>query len=166
MTQAAAARRLVVEASLLALGEQGRMVYSGRNRPTVERRWHAIDEGLTPPAVPRYADCSSLATWCLWVARDHGAHDPSEREWRPGSTHTMEPNGRVVDLDDALPGALLFYANSVAGRHVATLVERVADVPFVVSFGFEGGPDYAPWYYRRELFGHDDLTSVRDYIDR
>jgi hypothetical protein len=77
----------------------------------------------------------------------------------------MEPNGRVVDLEDALPGALVFYANSVVGRHVAIIADRVENVPFVVSFGSEGGPDYVRWDYRRELFGDDDLTSVREYID-
>jgi cell wall-associated NlpC family hydrolase len=77
----------------------------------------------------------------------------------------MEPNGGAVELDDALPGALLFYANAVAGRHVAILVERVGGVPFVVSFGREGGPEYVRWDYRRELFGAHELTSVRDYME-
>ena len=118
-----------------------------------------------PPRVPDFADCSSLATWCLWTARAHGARDPSDRDWGPGSTWTMEPNGRPVTLAEARPGDLLFYANGQGEGHVAILVERVRDIPFVVSFGAEGGPEYVRWDYRRRRGGADELTSARAYVD-
>jgi hypothetical protein len=159
------ARGLAVLASFAALDRRGLMVYSGPGRETVARRWQGIEDELVPPAAPDYADCSSLATWCLWVGRAYGATDPSRRGWAAGSTATMEPHGRAVELDDAEPGALLFYARAGLGGHVAMLVERVRGIPFVVSFGAEGGPEYVRWDYRRERFGADDLTSVRDYVD-
>jgi hypothetical protein len=162
---ATTARGLAVLASFAALDRRGRMVYSGPGRDTVARRWQGIEEELVPPAAPDHADCSSLATWCLWVGRAYGATDPSRRGWAPGSTATMEPHGRAVELDDAEPGALLFYARAGLGGHVAMLVERVRGIPFVVSFGAEGGPEYVRWDYRRARFGADDLTSVRDYVD-
>jgi hypothetical protein len=161
----ATARGLAVLASFAALDRRGEMVYSGPGRATVARRWQGIEEEIEPPASPEYADCSSLATWCLWVGRAHGSTDPSRRGWAPGSTATMEPHGRAVPLDDAPPGALLFYARDGLGGHVAMLVERVGGIPFVVSFGAEGGPEYVQWDYRRARFGADDLTSVRDYVD-
>jgi Putative peptidoglycan binding domain len=159
------ARGLAVLASFAALDRRGEMVYSGPGRPTVARRWQGIEEEIEPPAAPDHADCSSLATWCLWVGRAYGSSDPSRRGWAPGSTATMEPHGRAVALGESQPGALLFYARAGLGGHVAMLVERVRGVPFVVSFGAEGGPEYVRWDYRRERFGADDLTSVRDYVD-
>jgi hypothetical protein len=159
------ARGLAVLASFAALDRRGSMAYSGPGRETVARRWQGIEEELMPPDAPDYADCSSLATWCLWVGRAYGATDPSRRSWAPGSTGTMEPHGRAVELDGAEPGALLFYARRGLGGHVAMLVERVRGIPFVVSFGAEGGPEYVRWDYRRARFGADDLTSVRDYVD-
>lgn len=159
------ARQIVVSAALCALAKRGSLVYSGRNRATVRRRWQGIDEGIAPPEAPTYADCSSLATWCLWLARDLGAGDPSGRDWAPGNTASMERLGRNVTLEDARPGSLFFYANDRMGGHVAIMVERVRDTPFVVSFGFEGGPSYLRYDYRLRMLGRSDLTSVRDYID-
>jgi cell wall-associated NlpC family hydrolase len=159
------ARQIVVSAALCALAKRGSLVYSGRNRATVRRRWQGIDEGIAPPEVPRYADCSSLATWCLWLARDLGAEDPSGGDWSPGSTVSMERLGREVELEHARPGSLFFYANDRTGGHVAIMVERVRNTPFLVSFGFEGGPSYLRYDYRLRLLGRNDLTSVRDYIE-
>lgn len=146
-------RQVVVEAALLALTKRGAITYSGRGRETVGRRWEGIDDRMAPPDVPSFADCSSLATWCLWLARDHGATDPSARDWAPGSTTTMELHGRVVDVATAEPGAMFFYVN-----HVTVMVERVRGIPFVVSFGEEGGPSYLRHNYR------PDSTSIRDYF--
>ncbi len=157
-------RQIVAEAALLALTKRGTLTYSGRGRATVARRWEGIDNAVVPPDVPLFADCSSLSTWCLWLARDHGATDPSAREWTRGSTDTMELHGRAVDLDSAQPGDLFFYSGAEAGGHVTLMVERVRGVPFVVSFGSEGGPSYVRYDYRRALWGLDDLTSIRSYI--
>jgi cell wall-associated NlpC family hydrolase len=159
------ARRLVADAALSVLARRRELVYSGPNRRTVGRRWQGIAEQLLPPDGPRYADCSSLATWCLWVAREHGARDPSQRDWAPGSTATMVGNGTSVGVDEAQPGALFFYAADSGARHVAIMAERVRGVPFVVSFGGEEGLAYLPWDYRRRRSGSDELTTVRDYID-
>jgi cell wall-associated NlpC family hydrolase len=158
------AREVAVSAAMLALQHRGKLVYSGRNRPTVGRRWQGIEEEITPPDVPQYADCSSLVTWCLWLARDLGADDPSLRDWAPGHTGSMQRGGRPVTLAGARPGSLFFYENDRMGGHVAIMVERVRDIPFVVSFGFEGGPSYVRYDYRRRFLGWNDLASIRDYI--
>lgn len=158
------AREVAVSAAMLALEKRGSIVYSGRNRATVGRRWQGIDEGITPPDVPQYADCSSLVTWCLWLARDLGAADPSNRDWAPGYTGSMQRTGRPVPLAEARPGSLFFYENERMRGHVAIMVERVRQVPFLVSFGFEGGPSYVRYDYRRRFLGRNDLTSIRDYI--
>jgi cell wall-associated NlpC family hydrolase len=158
------ARQVVVSAAMLALQKRGTLVYSGRNRPTVDRRWQGIAEEITPPEVPEHADCSSLVTWCLWLARDLGAADPSDRDWVPGHTGSMQEAGTPVLLAEARPGSLFFYENERMGGHVAIMVERVRDVPFLVSFGFEGGPSYVRYDYRRRFLGRNDLTSIRDYI--
>jgi hypothetical protein len=158
------AREVVVEAALLALDSRGQIVYSGRNRETVGRRWQGIEDEVAPPEVPRYADCSSFATWCLWLAREFGAEDPSSREWAPGSTHTMEGHGRAVSIANARPGSLFFYFNEAWGGHVGVMVERVADIPMIVGFGREGGPAYVRYDYRVKTLGWNDLRSVKDYI--
>lgn len=160
------ARTIVTDAARKALARKGRMTYSGPKAPAEyqRRRWQGIKERIVPPSVPQYADCSSLASWCLWLARDHGAEDPSRSRWTWGNTTSMEPNGRKVDVGSARPGALFFYFRPKWGGHVGIMVERAQGVPWLVSFGQQGGPYYVRWDYRRYK-GRVDLTSVRDYID-
>ena len=150
-------RDLVVAAARLALEQRGRMTYSGPGTTHIPKRWQGIAERLLPPACPTYADCSSLASWCLWVAREHGAADPSENSWSWGTTYSMIGHGRPLTVSTALPGSLVFY-NSPS-THVAIVVERLQGVPMVCSFGSQGGPYYARYDYR------SDTSAVRDYIE-
>ena len=147
-------RELARQAALTAYAHEGQMTYAGPHSQWIPRRWQGIAEGIQPPDVPSYADCSSLATWCLWTARDHGAQDPSANGWKWGTTFSMEPNGRPVSAATAQPGDLFFYVG-----HVAIMVDRAQGVPIVVSFGGQGGPHHLAYSYR------SDLTSVKNYVD-
>lgn len=154
-----AARKIVVKAALKAYRDhQGKMIYSGPNTPqsVMAKRWEGIQKGIELPRVPKHADCSSLATWCLWNAREEGATDPSDpddQSWSWGTTFSMEPNGKKVSVAEARPGDLVFYEG-----HVTVIVERSQGIPYVVSFGSQGGPYYERYNYR------NDVTSVKDYI--
>lgn len=155
----AAARKIVVKAALKAYQDhQGKMIYSGPNTSAsvMAKRWEGIDKGIELPRVPKHADCSSLATWCLWNARERGATDPShpdDQTWTWGTTFSMEPNGKKVSVAKARPGDLVFYEG-----HVTIIVERSQGIPYVVTFGSQGGPYYEKYNYRT------DVTSVKDYI--
>jgi hypothetical protein len=150
-------RELAVAAARMALEQRGRMIYSGPGTTHIPKRWQGIAAQLVPPACPTYADCSSLASWCLWVAREHGAADPSENGWSWGTTYSMVGHGRPLTVSTALPGSLFFY-NSPSPTHVAIMVERAKGLPFVCSFGSQGGPSYVRYDYR------SDVSAVRDYL--
>lgn len=150
-------RLVAVQAAQLALSHRGKMMYSGPGSNYIPKRWQGIQERLMPPNCPTYADCSSLASWCLWVARDQGAHDPSQNNWGWGTTLTMDPHGRQATAATAKPGSLFFYNRPTT--HVAIMVERVQGVPMLVSFGGQGGPSYVRYDYR------GDLSVIREYFD-
>ena len=150
-------RELAVAAARVALAQRGRMTYSGPGTTYIPKRWQGIASRLVPPACPTYADCSSLASWCLWVAREQGASDPSVNGWSWGTTYSMIGHGRPLTVSPALPGSLFFY-NSPSPTHVAIMVDRAQGVPFVCSFGSQGGPYYVRYDYR------SDVSAVRDYF--
>jgi hypothetical protein len=157
-------RQIVVDAALLALKHQGHMTYSGPHTSSIGRRWQGISEQIAPPSVPQYADCSSLCTWLLWLARDHGAHDPSADDWRYGDTETMIQHGTKRTVEAAQPGDMFHYYRPDWGGHVAVMVGRSQGVPWLVSFGQQGGPYYVRYDYRH-YHGRVDLRGVWSYVD-
>ena len=155
-------RNRVAEAARHALGEKGRMIYSGPHTKTIARRWQGIQDRLMPPKVPKYADCSSLLTWCLWTARNQGAKDPSPQSGKPawswGTTFSMIPHGQRRKLSEVEAGDLIFYGEGSSPSHVAIVVDRMGGIPWVISFGQQGGPFYEAYNYRHDFFG------VRSYF--
>lgn len=160
---------VVVACQRLALSKAGWMLYSGPGTTLIPLRWDGIEHHLLPPSCPHNADCSSLASWGLWVAAQtypDVVMDPSQSGWGWGNTESMFPHGEKLAISDCLPGDLIFYGSwrPWLGRyettHVQTVVEIVGGVPYTIGFGSQGGPDYLHYRYR------EDIAGARRYIRR
>lgn len=149
------ARDLAMQAAFLAL----------RHAPDVHytqtlRRWDGINQNLKAwrGEYPRYADCSSFATWCLWNGLDHyGVRDTvNGLNWKAGYTGTMLDHGKpVVHESNIMRGDLALYGTpGTSGKHVAICIGG----GLVISHGSEGGPYKLSMHYR------SDLMQVRRYI--
>ena len=133
-------------------------IYSSAQRSQIgytqgPARWSGIDRRIKPPNVPPLADCSSLSTWCYWVADQEigGVPDPNGLNWRSGFTGTMKMHGRKVT--NPKPGDLALYGPGT-GKHVTVYIGGGK----CVSHGTSSGPLVLPVRYR------SDLTEFRDYL--
>lgn len=116
------------------------------------RRMEGVTRRMRPPIFPRYADCSSAATWAYYVA---GAADPNGAGYNgTGYTGTLSRKGRVVDLAHARPGDLVFYGRGWPWHHVAVYCGHGR----VLSHGSEGGPYLLAVDYR------GDRGEIRSYL--
>lgn len=123
-------------------------------------RFVGVTARIKPPDFPRFADCSSFATWCYWAASAEEAHDraglipdPNGRGYDGfGYTGTLIGRGTVVSINRLRPGDLVFYGSASARpgfpagspTHVAVYVGSGK----VVSHGNEAGPQVLPVLYR------------------
>lgn len=151
-TQRSHARKRAVQAALLGWRMRGAMHYTQGGS-----RWQGINQNLQSRRgqYPRYADCSSFATWCIWNAIKvaYGSRDTvNGLNWRAGFTGTMISHGsRVKGL---MPGDCIIYGRWPTGGHTAIYVGNGK----AVSFGSEAGPLLVYWRYR------GDVIAIRRYI--
>jgi CHAP domain len=124
------------------------------------RRWDGISNRCRAHLgrFPRWADCSSYATWCFWDALggpNAGPDVVNGESWKGGFTGTMKQHGRRVPggLANALPGDLVLYGGG-KGKHVTIVVAKNK----VISHGSERGPVLVRPDYR------SDIAEVRRYI--
>jgi cell wall-associated NlpC family hydrolase len=124
------------------------------------RRWDGIMNRCRAHLgrFPRWADCSSYVTWCLWDALggpNAGPDIVNGQSWKGGFTGTMKQHGRRVPggLANALPGDLVLYGGGT-GKHVTIVVGRNK----VISHGSESGPFLVRPDYR------SDVAEVRRYF--
>jgi hypothetical protein len=153
------ARELTVQAAKLGFSNRSRVHYTQGGR-----RWDGINKKFKAwkGQYPKYADCSSYATWCIWNGLSHYKVRDTVNglSWRAGYTGTMLKHGkRVKKLSNVLRGDCVIYgAPGSSGAHVAIVIGRRGSTPMVVSHGSEGGPYYVPYNYRR------DVMQIRRYI--
>jgi cell wall-associated NlpC family hydrolase len=146
------ARRRAVQAALLGARNKWLIHYTQGGA-----RWQGIARNLQSRRgkFPRYADCSSFATWCIWnaIKVTYGSRDVvNGAAWRAGFTGTMIRHGsRVSGLQ---PGDCILYGRWPNGGHVSIYVGR----GLCVSHGSESGPNLIPWRYR------GDVLAIRRYI--
>jgi cell wall-associated NlpC family hydrolase len=117
-----------------------------------------VVDKIFPPDVPRYADCSSFATWTYFVG---GARDPNGLAYSGyGYTGTLAQHGwrvgttRAQDVARARPGDLVFYGRGRPWDHVAVYVGG----GLVVGHGSESGPNRLRIDYR------SDRGEIRSYF--
>lgn len=147
------AKARAVQAAILALHHAPDVHYTQKGD-----RWQGINKKLVAAKgqFPKYADCSSFVTWCIWNGlfvpfgvRDtvNGAH------WKWGYTGTMLEHGKIVRHRENVQGgdAALYSGH---GGHTALCVGGGQ----VISFGSEAGPFLLPIDYR------SDLIEIRRYI--
>jgi len=153
----AKARQLGTDAAWLCYNHKGNVHYTQG-----QRRWDGINKDLKAyqGEYPRYADCSSFATWCIWNGLDH--YDVRDTvnglKWKAGYTGTMLQHGKeVVHLENVLRLDCCIYG-SAPGKHTAVIVGVRNGKPMVISHGSEGGPYYVAYDYR------SDLYQIRRYI--
>jgi hypothetical protein len=154
------ARDRAVRAAMLGLDHRAELHYT--QGPL---RWQGIDKKYRSQVgqYPRYADCSSFATWCLWngLFVKFGVRDTvNGAAWRAGYTGTMLNNGKEVQHEYSVQrGDCVIYGRGAPGVHTAIVVGRRTDGKImVVSHGSEPGPFYVPFDYR------SDILSIRRYI--
>jgi hypothetical protein len=148
-------RKRIIRAAMLGHKHEPQVHYT-----MGARRWDGITNHCRAHRgqFPRWADCSSFVSWCIWDALggpNAGPDVVNGQSWKGGYTGTMKNNGRRVPggLANALPGDLVLYGEGT-GKHVTIVVGKNK----VVSHGSEGGPylvrpDYRP-----------DISEVRRYI--
>jgi hypothetical protein len=125
-------------------------------------RWDGINKQMhaNKGQYPKYADCSSFATWCIWNGlQPPGVPDVvNGQQWKAGYTGTMLNHGIVVSAASAQPGDCVLYGpRGSNGSHTAICV-TAGPVPTVISHGSEAGPYLLAYNYR------GDVMSIRRYI--
>jgi hypothetical protein len=126
-------------------------------------RWEGIDKKLNAKRgqYPKHADCSSLATWCLWnglYLPFHVRDTVNGAKWKAGYTGTMLKHGKEVEhLENVLRGDCVIYGGGT-GKHTAIIVGVKNGKPMVISHGSEGGPYYLAYDYR------SDVNEIRRFI--
>jgi len=154
---ATVARQRAVQAAMLGYTHRPSIYYTQGGS-----RWQGIQSRLNASAgrYPRWCDCSSFVTWCLWngLYLGFGVGDVVNGcGWRAGFTGTMLNHGSRVSAASALPGDAVIYGRGFPGSHAAIVVKS-GSRPMVVSMGSNSGPLYLPYNYR------GDVMSVRRYI--
>lgn len=149
------ARDLAVQAAVL--GYRNRAAVNYTQGP---RRWDGINKHLKAwrGEFPRYVDCSSFVTWCIWNGLDHyGVRDTvNGTAWKAGYTGTMLKHGKAIhEWSNILKGDAVIYGRpGSVGAHTALCIGG----GMVISHGSQAGPFLVPMTYRR------DIQSVRRYI--
>lgn len=143
----------VVNAALLAVKNKDAIHYT-QNSPA---RWEGIHVKLIAAKgqFPKWIDCSSFATWCLWQALGSGPDTVNGTSWQSGYTGTLAQHGHAVSAATAQPGDLVFYGSPI--YHVAVVIGRQNGVLLVASHGEESGPyvvKYNQW----------GVNSIRRYL--
>jgi hypothetical protein len=143
----------VRDAALLAVKNKDAIHYT-QNSPA---RWEGIHNKLIAAKgqFPRYADCSSFVTWCLWQVLGSGPDIVNGTDWKSGYTGTLAQHGHVVSEAEAQVDDLVFYGNPI--YHVAIVIGRQNGVLLVASHGEESGPyivKYNQW----------GVNSIRRYL--
>lgn len=143
---------LTLEAAVLGLHRAPEIHYTQS-----DLRWQGIDRHYVAAKgeYPRFADCSSFVTWCLWngLFVPFGHSDTVNGEhWRAGYTGTLLEHG--VRVDSLIPGDLVIYGSGWPGEHTAVYTGG----GLVVSHGSEAGPFLLPVHYR------SDVLEFRRYI--
>jgi cell wall-associated NlpC family hydrolase len=156
---ATTARERVVRAAMLGVKHRDQIHYTQGGR-----RWEGIARGLRAyrGQFPRWADCSSFATWCLWDALGGlgaGPDTVNGAAWRGGYTGTQIRHGHEVPIGAAREGDLAFYGTSRGNINHVTIVVAPGRV---VSHGQESGPSLLAIDYHRGSFG--GLKFVRRYL--
>lgn len=142
-----ALRKRIVAAMLVLYNHRAAVHYTQGSR-----RMDGVILRLHPPQFPRYADCSSAATWAYYAA---GAPDPNGANYNgTGYTGTLSRRGRKVSLQEAKPGDLVFYGPGWPWGHVAVYIGGGR----VLSHGSEAGPYLLPVDYR------SDRGEIRSYL--
>jgi hypothetical protein len=147
------ARDLAMQAASLALLNGAAIEYTMGSA-----RWDGIahDRKGWRGEFPKFEDCSSFATWCLWNGLDHfGVHDAVNGDgWRSGFTGTMTDRGQRVARADVMRGDLLFYADA---QHRINHVTIYIGGSMVISHGSEPGP-------RKLAMDYRPIVQIRRYV--
>jgi NlpC/P60 family protein len=148
------ARDLTIQAAQIALRNHEKIQYTMK-----WPRWDGIRRNRKAwrGEYPRFQDCSSFATWCLWNGLDHfGIGDVvNGARWQGGYTGTMLNHGERVTRASVLRADLLFYPRATDGRidHVAIYIGD----GMVITHGSEPGPSKRRMDYR-------PIVQIRRYI--
>jgi hypothetical protein len=143
-----ARHRIVAAANLLLANPRNTHYTMGAGR------WSGIANHKTFDGriLPFFGDCSSTATWMLWLA----LHVPFNIEdvvngagWRAGFTGTMTRHGTAVSaFHDGRVGDCIFYGGSLSvPEHVAIKIAP----GIVFSHGSEAGPFRLAVGYRSDV---------------
>ena len=154
------ARDRVVQAAMLGYKNKAQVRYTQGGA-----RWSGINgkKKSRSGQFPRYADCSSYATWCIWngIFVSFKCRDTvNGASWKAGYTGTMLSHGKPVrKLANVLRGDCVIYGRPGSkGAHTAIVVGKKNGVPMVISHGSDSGPHYLPYNYR------SDVMQIRRYI--
>lgn len=153
------ARAYVVRVALLCWRNAASMNYTQG-----ARRWDGIKlkkNGLKGQ-FPNYADCSSFATWILWVVLVN--HFGLKKDivngtgWGWGYTGTLVKHGiQVKHRVNWRRGDLIFYGDPFgASGHVAVYI----GLGLVISFGSQPGPFKLGWAYRNDFHSCPNRASL------
>ena len=134
---------------------QSAALYGYNNRHLIRytmssSRMYGVRNGIVPPRVPYYEDCSSFAKWTYYVAKRSvmpKLPDPDGLNWSPwGYTGTLARHGKWGKKQMA---ALGFYGSGTFSH----VVVSVGYGSMCVSHGSDGGPYLSAYNYRGDFAG-------------
>jgi hypothetical protein len=145
------ARHIIVAGAHALLADISQVHYT----QNMTDRWEAIRRGITIHGgrlLPFEGDCSSTATWLLWLALHHsfGLRDVvNGQNWKAGFTGTMVKHGAAVSaFHSGRIGDCVFYGGTHdTPEHVAVKIAP----GHVFSHGGEAGPFFLPVDYRSDV---------------
>src|SRR5450830_369489 len=158
LTNERSVRQKIVNAAWLGVRNEAKIHYASVEGKTSYKRMQGVLNGIKPPRVPSWEDCSSFATWTYYVS---GAKDPNGFGYHYiagggtksgiwAYTRTLKQHGHNLghNVNAAEPGDLVFF-----GPGDSYHVEIYIGNNNAISHGREIGPEV------RAISGFSEIHS-------
>lgn len=142
-------------------------------------RWSGINKLVCPPAVPKYADCSSFTAWAYWSAFGKTDDILNGQSWKKGNLRVSSKSagskklgdskytaGTVItesnkEISKCQPGDAIFSVSSKGVSHVKTFAGKGPNNEYYsINYGSSGPATYFTLFHQFAPSG-DFLACVR-----
>jgi len=142
-------------------------------------RWSGINKLVCPPAVPKYADCSSFTAWAYWSVFGKTDDILNGQSWKKGNLRVSSKSvgskklgdskytaGTVItesnkEISKCQPGDAIFSMSSKGVSHVKTFAGKGPNNEYYsINYGSSGPATYFTLFHQFAPSG-DFLACVR-----